>query len=333
MNQPPKRNLFIVIGEYWAERQAERPATASRSSWLPTPGNILFTLLIAGLLILTQRAWANNGPTSVNAPGPSATTVNYQGRLADSNGNPINDNRTIQFAIYDAASGGNVVWGAETHANVPVTDGLFNVGLGSLTSGGIPTTVWNGDRYLQITVNGEVLSPRELIRSVPIAGMALTAETANNALSANTAQTVPDGVVTSRKTKLTMSRVNASTILDLTTTTATLVPGSRTTLSLPVPSKVLVIASCDAESRTTDTLVICELWVNNTLQPSAIQAGRATNTQGSVSRITAGNSYVLELGAGSHTIEMRAKLWRAGDGQNGRVYSTHTGYSYLVTSQ
>jgi hypothetical protein len=56
--------------------------------------------------------------------------------------------------------------------------------LGSKTSGGIPTTTWNGDRYLEITVGGETLEPRELIRSVPIAGMALT---------------VPDGSITSDK--------------------------------------------------------------------------------------------------------------------------------------
>jgi hypothetical protein len=168
------KSLIMHIAEWWETHASSSHSTKSWNKWLPSPGNILFTFLIAGLLIFTQKTWANNGPESVNVPGPSATTVNYQGRLADSNGNPINGNRTIQFAIYDATTGGNVVWGAETHANVPVTDGLFNVGLGSQTSGGIPTNVWNGARYLQITVGGEALSPRELIRSVPIAGMALT---------------------------------------------------------------------------------------------------------------------------------------------------------------
>ncbi|MEA3341068.1 MAG: hypothetical protein U9R15_13980 [Chloroflexota bacterium] len=80
----------------------------------------------------------------------------------------------MTFALYDAATDGSMVWGPENHAAVPVSDGLFNVGLGSQTSGGIPTTTWNGDRYLEIAVGGETLSPRELIRSVPIAGMALT---------------------------------------------------------------------------------------------------------------------------------------------------------------
>jgi hypothetical protein len=36
---------------------------------------------------------------------------------------------------------------------VTVDEGLFSVGLGTETNGGIPTTVWNGDRYLEIEVN------------------------------------------------------------------------------------------------------------------------------------------------------------------------------------
>jgi hypothetical protein len=80
----------------------------------------------------------------------------------------------MSFALYDAAESGTLIWGPESHTAVPVSEGLFSVGLGSQTSGGIPTTTWNGDRYLEITVGGETLAPRELIRSVPIAGMALT---------------------------------------------------------------------------------------------------------------------------------------------------------------
>ena len=98
----------------------------------------------------------------------------YQGRLADDAGNPQTGTLGMSFAIWDATNGGTIIWGPESHSAVPVTDGLFNVGLGSQTSGGIPTTTWNGDRYLEITVSGETLTPRELIRSVPIAGMALT---------------------------------------------------------------------------------------------------------------------------------------------------------------
>ncbi len=162
---------------------APKASQASRlARWLPTPGNVIFTLLAIGLLIMTQSVWS--APSLANIPGPSATTVNYQGRLADSNGNPLSGSYNLQFAIYDAPTAGNRVWAPENHLGVSVTDGLFSVDLGSQTTGGIPTSTWDGDRYLEITVNGEPLTPRELIRSVPIAGMALT---------------VPDGAITTEK--------------------------------------------------------------------------------------------------------------------------------------
>ena len=80
----------------------------------------------------------------------------------------------MTFALYDAPSGGNLVWGPEEHA-VEVSAGLFGVGLGSRTAGGIPTSAWEGDRYLEVTVAGEVLSPREVLRGVPLAGLSLSA--------------------------------------------------------------------------------------------------------------------------------------------------------------
>lgn len=176
-------NLFLVIGRWWQNRQQSR-GDHPRSAWLPTPGNVIFTLLVAGAIILTQNVWATPAKVTSHNVAPSATTINYQGRLADDNGLPLTGNYVVEFTIYDAPTSGNLIWGTETHANVPVSDGLFNVGLGSLTGGGIPTNVWSGDRYLQVTVDGEPLTPRELIRSVPVAGMALTALSATTATTA-----------------------------------------------------------------------------------------------------------------------------------------------------
>jgi len=101
--------------------------------------------------------WAKPLASPASAPGPSATTVNYQGLLADSGGNPLDGTYGMTFALYDASTGGNLMWGPESHAAVPVSEELFSVGLGSQTSGGIPTSTWNGDRYLEITVGGETL--------------------------------------------------------------------------------------------------------------------------------------------------------------------------------
>ena len=184
-----EKSLLTRLGEaldqYRAKRRTvtqppTRPEHPNHWRWmgrqmLPNIG----TLLVVAVLILTQSVWARPF-AATNIPGPSATTVNYQGRLADNLGTPLDGSYGMSFALYDAATDGNLVWGPEVHDAVPVSDGLFSVGLGSRTTGGIPTTTWNGDRYLEITVGGETLSPRELIRSVPIAGMALT---------------VPDGAV------------------------------------------------------------------------------------------------------------------------------------------
>ena len=168
--------------ERWEDHVPTQPSRMRRTlHWLTPNGG---TILLVLILIFTQNVWAKPLQSALNAPGPSATTVNYQGRLADTAGTPLDGTYGITFALYDAATAGNLVWGPESHTAVPVSDGLFSVGLGSQTSGGIPTTTWNGDRYLEITVDGETLSPRELIRSVPIAGMALT---------------VPDGGVTRQK--------------------------------------------------------------------------------------------------------------------------------------
>ena len=63
------------------------------------------------LLIVTQSIWARPFAAATNAPGPSATTVNYQGRLADNAGTPLDGSYGMSFALYDAASAGNFVWG------------------------------------------------------------------------------------------------------------------------------------------------------------------------------------------------------------------------------
>lgn len=167
-----------VIDRHLPRRAERAEEPASDRNWLRWIGRQFVpnigTLLLVAVLIVTQQVWAGPLLGTTNVPGPSATTVNYQGRLADNGGNPLDGIYGMTFALYDASTDGNLVWGPESHAAVVVSDGLFSVGLGSQTSGGIPTSVWNGDIYLEVTVSGETLEPRELIRSVPIAGMALT---------------------------------------------------------------------------------------------------------------------------------------------------------------
>lgn len=211
----------------------DAPAPARRSRGMLWLG----AALVIALLALTTSVWARPLLEAANTPGPNATTVNYQGRLADASGSPLSGSYAMAFALWDAPSGGSRVWGPESHAAVPVSEGLFNVGLGSLTPGGIPTGVWSGDRYLEIGIGGETLSPRELIRSVPVAGMALTVPDG----AIGSAQ-IADGSVASPDLALDASTVCLSDAaqVSLSAGETVEVPGLDLALTLDAPSRVLI---------------------------------------------------------------------------------------------
>ncbi len=67
--------------------------------------------------------------------------INYQGRLLQG-GKPVNGNKNITFKICSSEQGGEIHW-SETQNNVPITNGIFNVLLGSVNP--IPTIVFSSD--------------------------------------------------------------------------------------------------------------------------------------------------------------------------------------------
>ncbi len=95
----------------------------------------------------------------------SANSLNYQGRLADSAGNPVADGqKTLTFAFFAAETGGTALWVSDPLA-VTTKGGLFTTAIP-----GVPATALEAkDIWLQVTVNGETLSPRTYISSVPFA--------------------------------------------------------------------------------------------------------------------------------------------------------------------
>lgn len=101
------------------------------------------------------------------APG-IRDTINFQGKLVDSSGlNVSNGSYSIEFTLYDSATAGTNLW-SETQT-VTVTDGIFRVELGTITS--ISTVDFAQDNiYLALNVNtdGE-MSPRIRFTAVPYA--------------------------------------------------------------------------------------------------------------------------------------------------------------------
>jgi hypothetical protein len=98
--------------------------------------------------------------------------INYQGKLSDASGNPVPDGSyDMVFRIYDASSGGNLLWtGTYTAGNgnaVAVADGLFSVLLGSGTGNALSLDFDSSAYYLGVTVGTDSeMTPRKRLASV-----------------------------------------------------------------------------------------------------------------------------------------------------------------------
>jgi hypothetical protein len=98
--------------------------------------------------------------------------VSFAARLVN-NGVPYDGNVTLTFDLFPTGSGGASVWN-ET-AQTAADQGFVAVQLGASTP--LDTTVFDGTAlYLEITVDGTVLSPRLAIGSVPYAQHAAYAD-------------------------------------------------------------------------------------------------------------------------------------------------------------
>ena len=184
-----RKNLLIVLGEWWEQCQSQSHPTqpdelTSRSRrflrWLmPNAG----TLVLVALLLCAYHAWAapSIAPQADAAvSGVNTGLLSYQGYLTDAGDTPLDGEVGITFRLYSVPTGGTALW-TEAHTGgnaVPVSEGLLNVMLGSLTP--IPSSVWSNDMlYLGVQVGDDAeMMPREVVGNVP------------------TALTVPDGAIT-----------------------------------------------------------------------------------------------------------------------------------------
>ena len=121
----------------------------------------LGTVLVVALLLFATRARAQ-GPVEPAATGPpSNTVISYQGRLADSEGHPLDGSVSMTFRLYDVPTAGAACWAESQHVNV--TYGVFAVLLGDITP--IPQSCFSGsDLYLGVEVgsDGEIVQSNEL---------------------------------------------------------------------------------------------------------------------------------------------------------------------------
>ena len=131
------------------------------------------TFLVAFLIVFTLAS-----PVSSQTAVPML--LNYQGELrSPTTGEALADGSyNMVFRIYDAESDGVQLWqGVHSDINgnpVHVANGIFSIILGSGAGNALDASVFDGaDRWLEIRVGLETLSPRQRITSV---GYAIVSE-------------------------------------------------------------------------------------------------------------------------------------------------------------
>ena len=134
----------------------------------------------AALLIVLVAA-----ATTSLSQTPLGTAFTYQGRLK-SGGSPANGSFNMDFKLYPVPAGGTLL-ASQTLPGVSVTDGLFTVQVD------FGAGVFDGNqRWLDVTVDGTPLSPRQELTAAPNALFALNADRLDGLDSTAFLQSIPN---------------------------------------------------------------------------------------------------------------------------------------------
>jgi len=115
--------------------------------------------------------------TSIKAEVPNY--VNYQGRVTDDGGQPVNGSKFMKFKIYGSPSEDDSLWSSGLQA-IMIVGGLFDYKLGSNVA--LPEDLFKGNnpRYLGVTVDTDVeIAPRIQFITVPFAYHAAISDSAS----------------------------------------------------------------------------------------------------------------------------------------------------------
>jgi len=145
------------------------------------PLSSMFLTRIIWLVVLILSFDANL------AIAQSGTGFTYQGKLTD-NGNPVNTPQNMSFRVYDAQSDGNLIAGPVSISSVPVVAGIFTV---ELDFGPLSPSIFNGNRWLDITVGATTTLPRQHITAAPNSIRSISAAAADTAVNAQNLNSLP----------------------------------------------------------------------------------------------------------------------------------------------
>lgn len=143
-------------------------------------------LAVCGILLLLA------GPAFADVP----VSITQQGRLLD-DGEPMTGTQTLEFELYDAQAGGDILWSDVIAADLD-ENGVYTEKLGNRDNPIDATILQEGEVFLQLTVDDQEFLPRVEMTSVPFAAIAQTADVAQSVADGGvTADALADGAVTS----------------------------------------------------------------------------------------------------------------------------------------
>ncbi|MBT8036929.1 MAG: hypothetical protein KJO21_05235 [Verrucomicrobiae bacterium] len=117
--------------------------------------NLLTTLLCAIFPVI-----------SIHAAVPSL--INYQGRLTDASGDPVTGDKTLAVAIYDAASGGNLLYSESIGVTALDERGIYSFQFGAAGTSIVTKSETVGTTDGTLTVYNKVLTETALTNTVSI---------------------------------------------------------------------------------------------------------------------------------------------------------------------
>ena len=117
----------------------------------------IFTVFLAVTVSTTNVLFARKALAAVGV----SKTISYQGRLTDTNGNPLGGAGTdycFRFSIYNAPTGGGKLWpnGTPQTNTVNVANGIFSVGIGDVDDLSTFNFYSSDTTYLNIEVADQV---------------------------------------------------------------------------------------------------------------------------------------------------------------------------------
>ncbi|WP_129678174.1 hypothetical protein [Candidatus Chloroploca sp. Khr17] len=149
----PGRRLTKALPSRKSSSYQERLHQMNRSITFRTQIAInTVTLCLVAFMLLASNTLANSNVANT-VSSTATTTISYQGHLTNPDGTPVSATLPMTFNLYAAPTGGTAVWTEQrTGSNaVPVSNGLFNVALGSVTP--IPVSLLNAPLWLGIYAN------------------------------------------------------------------------------------------------------------------------------------------------------------------------------------